>query len=59
MEQWIGNGARVAWLVDLYQRQVTVYTAGGQSVYLDAFTGTGPVQGFVLNLANVWRCFEV
>jgi len=59
MGQWLANGAQLGWLIDPYQQQVTVYRTGGQSVYLDVFTGTGPVAGFVLNLTNVWRCFKV
>ena len=60
METWIANGAQVAWLIDPRKRQVHVYEAGkaarvesGTSV-----TGSGPVEGFVLELDPVWECFE-
>jgi Uma2 family endonuclease len=60
MENWIANGVRVGWLVDPYARQVHVYEQGsamriesGNSV-----AGSGPIEGFVLDLEEVWRCFE-
>jgi len=60
MEAWIANGVQLGWLVDPEAKQVHVYTPGaaarietGPSV-----AGSGPVEGFVLDLEEVWSCFE-
>ena len=60
MEAWIANGVQLGWLVDPYARQVYVYQPGvapriesGSSV-----AGSGPVDGFVLDLDEVWSCYE-
>jgi Uma2 family endonuclease len=60
MESWIANGVQLGWLVDPYARQVHVYAPGveprvemGTSV-----AGSGPVEGFVLDLTEVWSCYE-
>jgi len=60
MESWIANGVKLGWLVDPYAKEVHIYTqgvaprieAGGQ------VAGSGPVEGFVLELEEVWRCYE-
>jgi Uma2 family endonuclease len=56
MEEWIANGAQLAWLIDPETRTVEIYrpnrateTVSGESV-----TGEGPAEGFVLQLARVW-----
>ena len=61
METWIENGALVGWLIDPYTHAVTIYEPGqsprtetGQTV-----TGTGPVEGFALDLTEVWRSYEL
>lgn len=61
MESWIANGAQQGWLIDPYRRLVTVYQQGqppheSSALQLD---GSGPVQGFTLDLAKVWRCYEI
>lgn len=60
MESWIANGAKLGWLVDPRKRQVHIYEPGkapsverGKKV-----AGSGPVEGFVLDLAPVWECYE-
>lgn len=61
MEAWIANGAEVGWLVDPYAYSVTVYEAG-REVWVEggpSVDGSGPVEGFVLDLGEVWRCFEL
>jgi Uma2 family endonuclease len=60
MDDWIANGAALAWLVDPYQRQVTVYAPGlePRTVSAELIEGSGPVEGFTLNLAKVWRFYE-
>ena len=61
MESWIANGAQLGWLVDPYRRLVTVYQPGQQPRESSALQldGVGPVQGFSLDLAKVWRCYEI
>jgi Uma2 family endonuclease len=61
MEAWIANGVEVGWLVDPYARQVHIYEPGAAAPRIEAgssVTGSGPVAGFVLDLEEVWRCFE-
>jgi Uma2 family endonuclease len=61
MESWIANGAQLGWLIDPYRRLVTVYQPGQQPRESSALQldGAGPVQGFTLDLAKVWRCYEI
>jgi len=61
MECWIANGAQVAWLVDPYRQCVEVYAPGTDAATVNsAFVhGSGPVEGFVLDAASVWSCFEL
>jgi len=61
MEAWIANGARVGWLVDPYDRTVIVYEADQAPRIEDGpqVAGSGPVEGFVLDAEEVWRCFEI
>jgi Uma2 family endonuclease len=61
MECWIANGAQLAWLIDPYQQRVTVYQPGQQPRESSALKleGSGPVQGFSLDLQKVWRCYEI
>ncbi len=60
MEFWIANGVQLAWLIDPEAKQVHVYSPGAtpriETVKLVA--GSGPVEGFVLDLEEVWSCFE-
>jgi Uma2 family endonuclease len=48
MQDWIANGAALAWLIDPYRREVTVYVQGKQPevVSADTVEGIGPVAGF-------------
>jgi Uma2 family endonuclease len=61
MERWIENGATLAWLIDPYKRKVYVYEPGckASSVSRKAVPGKGPVDGFTLDLDELWRCYEV
>jgi Uma2 family endonuclease len=61
MERWLENGASLGWLIDPYKKKVHVYapgrkvsTASGKSV-----RGTGPVEGFSLDLEELWHCYEI
>jgi Uma2 family endonuclease len=60
MEQWLANGTQLGWLIDPYNRNVWVYKAGEQPRLetSDRVVGTGPVEGFVLELADLWCAFE-
>jgi Uma2 family endonuclease len=58
MESWIKNGVALGWLVDPYK--VLVYEPR-KEVRLETgavVKGTGPVEGFTLNLKKVWRRYE-
>jgi Uma2 family endonuclease len=59
MEAWLVNGVQLGWLIDPYKQNVWIYEAG-ESPRLetgDSIAGTGPVEGFVLELADVWSEF--
>jgi hypothetical protein len=47
-------------LVDPFQKQVTVYAPEhvSERISSDSVEGSGPVAGFTLNLARVWRFYE-
>jgi len=57
MQQWIANGAEVAWLIDPIEKAVTIYRPGQSSEHLvnpTSVQGTGPIAGFELVLSRVW-----
>ena len=60
MDDWIANGAQLAWLIDPWERQAYVFrpnTTPGL-VTANQLAGEGPVVGFVLDLARVWRRYQ-
>lgn len=61
MELWIANGTQLGWLIDPYRQCVLVYRpeSGQLSIKTSTVEGSGPVEGFVLDLVRVWRCYEV
>jgi Uma2 family endonuclease len=61
MESWIENGARLGWLIDPYKKRVFVYQPGVPVVCVtaSAVQGSGPVEGFTLDLGRIWRCYEI
>jgi Uma2 family endonuclease len=61
MQRWIENGAKLGWLVDPYTHLVHVYEPSKEATAVagSSVAGTGPVEGFVLDLEEVWRCFEM
>jgi Uma2 family endonuclease len=61
MARWRENGASLAWLIDPYQQQVYVYDPTGQvQVSTEkAVHGSGPVEGFVLDLDELWLCYQI
>ena len=60
MAAWIANGTELAWLIDPTALQVHVYEHGAlvRTETASQITGSGPVEGFVLDLEEVWRCYE-
>ena len=60
MNDWIANGALLAWLIDPCQRQVLVFRPGRapETISGDRIAGEGPAAGLVLDLARVWQCYE-
>ena len=60
MADWISNGALLGWLIDPYERQMFVYRPGQEPERITGrkVIGEGPVEGFELNLARVWKCYE-
>jgi Uma2 family endonuclease len=61
MERWIANGAVLAWLIDPYKRRVLVYAPDAKVAVMSgkSIAGTGPVDGFTLDLIEVWSCYEI
>jgi Uma2 family endonuclease len=61
MERWIENGAALGWLVDPYKQKVYVYEPGREAAVVSgkAVLGSGPVDGFTLDLDELWRCYEI
>jgi Uma2 family endonuclease len=60
MEAWISNGAQLGWLIDPRNRQVHIYEPGKPPRVESGAkaSGSGPVDGFVLDLTAVWACYE-
>jgi Uma2 family endonuclease len=61
MERWIENGVTLGWLIDPYNKKVYVYVSGSETAIETGNTvrGQGPVEGFTLDLDELWRCYEV
>lgn len=58
MEQWIGNDAQLAWLIDGDAQTVYVYRKGHAVKThrgIAKLAGEGPVEGFVLHLSAIWK----
>ena len=58
MEQWIGNGAQLAWLIDGDAQTVYVYRKGHAVKThrgIAKLAGEGPAEGFVLHLNAIWK----
>ena len=56
-DEWIDNGAQVAWLIDPETRAIEIYrlSRDPETVTSDTVSGEGPVEGFVLQLPRVWN----
>ncbi len=61
MERWLANGVQLAWLVDPCTHGVYVYEAGKEprKETGEKISGSGPVEGFVLDLNEVWSSYSV
>jgi Uma2 family endonuclease len=61
MQDWIDNGAQVAWLIDPYRKSVTIYepTQPPRTTSDEIVAGTGPIEGFLFNTTDVWSCYEI
>lgn len=63
MHEWSHNGVEVGWLIDPYRRKSYYFiaaAAGAAAIGTPAseMEGSGPVEGFVLDLTEVWRVYE-
>jgi Uma2 family endonuclease len=60
MNDWIANGAQLAWLIDPNERQVIVFRPDRSTEVApgDQIPGEGPVRGFVLDLTRIWKCYQ-
>ena len=57
MREGIASGAQLGWLIDPDERTATVYRPQCEPEVLIQprnLTGEGPVDGFVLELAEIW-----
>lgn len=58
MAQWIASGVTLGWLIDAAQRTTYVYRPGKDPerlIGVDRIGGEGPIGGFQLELAQIWR----
>jgi Uma2 family endonuclease len=60
MDAWIANGVQLGWLFDPYSKEVHIYEPGvAPRIELgDKITCSGSIEGFVLDVEEVWRCYE-
>jgi len=57
MQKWIDNGVQLGWLIDGDNRCVYVYRQGRemrQVRNVSQIEGEGPIEGFVLDLTDIW-----
>ncbi len=57
MEQWIANGAELAWLIDPFEQTVAIYRPReAPEIHHDptSIQGTGPILGFELIMDRIW-----
>jgi len=56
-DEWVANGAELAWLIEPKTRRVTIYRPGQEPEVLEdpsSVQGTGCVAGFELVMERVW-----
>ena len=56
MQEYMENGAELGWLIDPQERRVYIYTADGveEQEQPQEVVGTGVLEGFVLELNEIW-----
>ena len=56
MQEYMENGAELGWLIDPQERCVYIYTPDGveEQVEPQEVRGTGVLEGFVLELGEIW-----
>ena len=61
MKAWLANGVSLAWLIDPYRKIVTVYGSGQEvrTTKASKVEAAGPVSGFILDVTEVWSCYEI
>ena len=60
MELWIANGVQLGWLINPGRRQALIYRARApqpETFSGPELAGSGPVEGFCLNLEEVWAFY--
>lgn len=59
MEEWIENGVRLGWLLDVQNEQAYIYRAEGSMEVVEGFnqplTGKDVMPGFTLDLARLQK----
>jgi Uma2 family endonuclease len=60
MEAWRANGTQLGWLIDPTTRSVYVFEPGEEARTETGplLRGSGPIEGFVLDLDRVWRRYR-
>ncbi len=62
MDQWIANGAQLAWLIDPMERAITIYRPDNSPEYLTNPTsvqGTGPIRLRACPIQNLGLSFDL
>ncbi len=57
MQEYMDNGCRLGWLIDPENKRVAIYRIGQSVEILEApssLSGEDVLQGFILNLENIW-----
>ncbi|MDQ2843610.1 MAG: Uma2 family endonuclease [Acidobacteriota bacterium] len=61
MHAWIDQGVLLGWLIDPNEKSVAIYRPRRSVEVIDdamSVVADGPVSGFVLQLADIWKGFE-
>jgi Uma2 family endonuclease len=56
MIEWMANGCRLGWILDVQARRAHIYRPGGVEILNEpaGLDGEGPVKGFRLELSAIW-----
>ena len=59
MAEWMANGVALGWLIDAGKQTIYIYRAGREwpekMQGIERLAGDGPIEGFVLELEDVWE----